>query len=139
MSEQLHRAIGRIEGKLDGIAEALAARNARDDARDENVGKRLGRQNGRPAELRLCTRHRLDLGPKALLRNRCLDQLKRIAFARDTARGAKTGPSRPLPSTNAAPERSGDAQNANSAHCSGRKTDETPRIGRDNFRRAGSD
>jgi hypothetical protein len=29
MSEQLHRAIGRIEGKLDGIAEALAARNAR--------------------------------------------------------------------------------------------------------------
>jgi hypothetical protein len=31
MSEQLHRATGRIERKLDGIAEALATRNARDE------------------------------------------------------------------------------------------------------------
>jgi hypothetical protein len=41
MTEELHRAIGRIEGKLDGIAESLAARSARDDVHDASVNKRV--------------------------------------------------------------------------------------------------
>jgi hypothetical protein len=41
MTEELHRAVGRIEGKLDTVIESLAARNARDDAHDASVNKRL--------------------------------------------------------------------------------------------------
>jgi hypothetical protein len=37
MSEELHRAVGRIEGKIDGIVETLAVRNAR----DARVNKRV--------------------------------------------------------------------------------------------------
>lgn len=42
MTEELHRAVGRIEGKLDTVIESLATRNARDDAHDAVVDKRVG-------------------------------------------------------------------------------------------------
>jgi hypothetical protein len=41
MSEELHRAVGRIEGQLERILEALGARSARDEAHDARVDKRL--------------------------------------------------------------------------------------------------
>jgi hypothetical protein len=41
MTEELHRAVGRIEGQLAIVVEMLGTRNARDDARDERVNKRV--------------------------------------------------------------------------------------------------
>jgi hypothetical protein len=41
MTEELHRAIGRIEGQLERIIEGLGVRNARDDAHDAAVDKRV--------------------------------------------------------------------------------------------------
>jgi len=40
-SEELHRAVGRIEGQLERILEALGARNTRDETHDARVDKRL--------------------------------------------------------------------------------------------------
>jgi hypothetical protein len=37
MTEELHRAVGRMEGKIDGIVEMLTARNARDERVDKRV------------------------------------------------------------------------------------------------------
>ena len=44
--------------------------------------------------------------------------LHRVKCPRDVARGAQRGPRRPLPSTNAAPERSGDTQSINTVEFS---------------------
>ena len=41
MTEELHRAVGRIEGQLATVIEMLGTRNARDDAHDERVNKRV--------------------------------------------------------------------------------------------------
>jgi hypothetical protein len=37
MTEELHRAVGRMEGKIDGIVEMLTARNVRDESVDKRV------------------------------------------------------------------------------------------------------
>jgi hypothetical protein len=41
MTDNLHRAVGRIEGQLERIIDLLGARNARDDAHDAGVDKRV--------------------------------------------------------------------------------------------------
>jgi hypothetical protein len=45
MTDELHRAVGRVEGKLDGLAgkvDDIAATLAARDGRDTHVDKRLG-------------------------------------------------------------------------------------------------
>jgi hypothetical protein len=41
MTDNLHRAVGRLEGQLERIIDLLGARNARDDAHDASVDKRV--------------------------------------------------------------------------------------------------
>jgi hypothetical protein len=41
MTEELHRAVGRIEGQLATVIDMLGTRNARDEAHDERVNKRV--------------------------------------------------------------------------------------------------
>jgi len=49
MSEDLHRAVGRIEGRLDTIIDLLKDRNARDDANKAIVEKRVAAVEKRQA------------------------------------------------------------------------------------------
>ena len=41
MTEELHRAVGRIEGQLATVIDMLGTRNARDEAHNERVNKRV--------------------------------------------------------------------------------------------------